>query len=106
MRTVVVLPAPFGPSRPYTVPAGTVRSTPSTARVSPKTLTRPDVSMAFMISLSRISGDVGASGAGFLQGRRPPGELVEHRCCGAPAVFGVDRFAGEEVHADAGAHRH
>src|SRR5690606_15463957 len=30
----------------YTVPAGTVRSTPSTARVSPKVLTRPTVSIA------------------------------------------------------------
>src|SRR5690606_39154128 len=29
MRTVVVLPAPFGPSSPWTVPRGTARSTPS-----------------------------------------------------------------------------
>ena len=34
MRTVVVLPAPFGPSRPRTVPSSTVRSTPSRARTS------------------------------------------------------------------------
>ena len=33
MRIVVVLPAPFGPRKPYTVPVGTRRSTPSTARV-------------------------------------------------------------------------
>src|SRR5690606_28738407 len=31
---------------PYTVPAGTARSTPSTARVSPKVFTRPAVSIA------------------------------------------------------------
>lgn len=31
MRTVVVLPAPFGPSSPKTVPAGTIRSTPFSA---------------------------------------------------------------------------
>ena len=34
MRTVVVLPAPFGPSRPRTVPSSTTRSTPSRARTS------------------------------------------------------------------------
>ena len=34
MRTVVVLPAPFGPSRPSTVPSRTSRSTPSSARTS------------------------------------------------------------------------
>src|SRR5690606_34830436 len=44
--TVVVLPAPFGPSTPYTVPPGTVRSTPSTARVEPNVLTSPEVSIA------------------------------------------------------------
>ena len=34
IRTVVVLPAPFGPSRPRTVPSSTTRSTPSSARTS------------------------------------------------------------------------
>src|SRR5262245_56296059 len=46
MRSVVVLPAPFGPRTPNTVPACTDRSMPSTARVSPNVLTRPWVSMA------------------------------------------------------------
>jgi hypothetical protein len=32
--TAVVLPAPLGPSRPSTVPAGTRRSTPSSASTS------------------------------------------------------------------------
>ena len=31
MRTMVVLPAPLGPSRPSTEPVGTARSTPSRA---------------------------------------------------------------------------
>ena len=34
-RSVVVLPAPFGPSRPKTDPAGTSRSSPSTASTPP-----------------------------------------------------------------------
>ena len=34
-RTAVVLPAPFGPSRPRIVPAGTAMSTPASAWVSP-----------------------------------------------------------------------
>src|SRR5690348_12887678 len=43
---VVVLPAPFGPRNPYTVPEGTARSTPQTARVSPNDFARPDASIA------------------------------------------------------------
>ena len=39
MRTVVVLPAPFGPSTPSTVPRGTARSMPSSARTFPNDLT-------------------------------------------------------------------
>ena len=35
MRMVVVLPAPFGPSRPKMLPAGTAIETPSTATNSP-----------------------------------------------------------------------
>ncbi len=46
MRMVVVLPAPLGPSTPYTDPRRTDRSTPSTARVSPKDLTSSVASMA------------------------------------------------------------
>ena len=46
MRIVVVLPAPFGPSTPYTPPALTARSTPATALVSPKLFFNPLVSIA------------------------------------------------------------
>src|SRR5690242_2122904 len=45
-RTRVVLPAPFGPSTPSTVPWRTSRSTPSRALVAPKCLTRPRTSTA------------------------------------------------------------
>src|SRR5438094_2074904 len=38
IRTRVVFPAPLGPSRPCTLPAGTLRSTPTRALVSPKCL--------------------------------------------------------------------
>jgi hypothetical protein len=48
MRTAVVLPAPFGPSRPQTVPDGTSKPTPSSAVVPPKRLTRPAASMAYV----------------------------------------------------------
>ncbi|CAM5307731.1 hypothetical protein SVIOM342S_03211 [Streptomyces violaceorubidus] len=36
MRMVVVLPEPFGPRKPKTLPAGTVRSRPSTASCPPR----------------------------------------------------------------------
>jgi hypothetical protein len=48
MRTVVVLPAPLGPSRPSTVAGSTVRSTPRNASVSPKLFFRPSASTANM----------------------------------------------------------
>ena len=51
MRTTVVFPAPLGPSRPSTVPAGTSKSTPSTARTSPKRFTRPSTRMAGGLSV-------------------------------------------------------
>src|SRR5829696_336538 len=43
MRSVVVLPAPLGPRKPYTSPRRTVRRTPSTAKRSPYRLVRPFV---------------------------------------------------------------
>src|SRR5258707_6403204 len=41
MRTSVVLPAPFGPRRPNTMPSATSRSTPARAVVDPNRLTTP-----------------------------------------------------------------
>jgi len=41
----VVFPAPFGPSRPNTVPVGTARSIPFSARVSPNRLTSPSATI-------------------------------------------------------------
>ncbi len=38
MRRVVVLPAPFGPSRPQIDPGATASETPATATKSPKLL--------------------------------------------------------------------
>jgi len=53
IRTVVVLPAPFGPSSPSTVPGGTAKLTPSTAGLSkavpPNLLTRSMASMAGVV---------------------------------------------------------
>src|SRR2546430_5977369 len=46
MRTAVGLPAPFGPSTPSTVPRGTDRSIPRSARTSPNDLTRPSTRIA------------------------------------------------------------
>ncbi len=46
IRTIVVFPAPFGPSSPKTDPAVTVRSTWSTAVCSPNLFTRFSTWMA------------------------------------------------------------
>ena len=50
MRTAVDLPAPFGPSRPNTVPSSTANDSPSSARTSPGySLTRPSASIALLV---------------------------------------------------------
>ena len=46
IRRNVVLPAPFGPSTPYTSPAATRRERSSTARTVPKALVTPVASTA------------------------------------------------------------
>src|SRR4051812_35379044 len=47
---VVDFPAPLGPRNPCTSPVSTVRSSPSSARVRPKVLTRPDIDMASLMT--------------------------------------------------------
>src|SRR5215470_11845845 len=44
--TVVVFPAPFGPSREKTVPAGTSRSMPSSTVLSPNAFRSPETAIA------------------------------------------------------------
>src|SRR5580700_3606100 len=46
MRTAVVLPAPFGPSTPSTVPRGTARSMPRSACTSPNDFVSPSTRIA------------------------------------------------------------
>ena len=65
MRTVVVLPAPLGPRTPSTVPRGTSRSMPSSARTFPNDLTRPPTEIAGSSPAASdecISGPYGALG--------------------------------------------
>lgn len=50
-RTAVVLPAPFGPSRPWTVPRATVRSSPSSAHLSLYLFRAPSTMIASVIRL-------------------------------------------------------
>jgi transposase len=57
MRTIVVLPAPLGPSRAKMVPSATVRSTPPSTMCSPK-----DLRTAWAL----IAGLVGLIVTGFL----------------------------------------
>src|SRR4051794_27035747 len=54
IRTAVVLPAPFGPSRPQTVPRGTSKPTSASALVSPKDLTSPSTVMAWSVTAGTL----------------------------------------------------
>ena len=79
IRTVVVLPAPLGPSKPSTVPSATVRSRPSSAVTSPYVLTRPSATIAFVIDAPRL---VLRRTSRYLPTPLTPGEPVSHRCGG------------------------
>src|SRR4051812_27821039 len=73
MRTVVVFPAPFGPSTPSTVPFRTARSIPSSARTFPNDLARPRTEIA---GSSPAASD-GCIGAAY--GRFRPGSVRDVR---------------------------
>ena len=60
IRSVVVLPAPFGPTRPKISPGSTARSRPATASVRSYRLTRPWVSTMALISTDPRDRDVDA----------------------------------------------
>ena len=45
IRSVVVLPAPFGPRNPVTCPGRTVKLSPSTAVTGPNRLVSPQTSI-------------------------------------------------------------
>ncbi|SKZ55554.1 Uncharacterised protein [Mycobacteroides abscessus subsp. abscessus] len=68
IRTIVVLPAPLGPSRPRTEPVGTLKLTSSTAVKSSKRLTRLVASTARSRTASGAvgRGPAEAGGAGWL----------------------------------------
>src|SRR5215469_9541122 len=91
MRSVVVLPAPFGPRKPTISPSSTARSTPRTASTGPLRLLNvrasPRASMIAMPSSLRLLGAVGSCrvAIGFVrrQLREERGELV------MPAHLGV-----------------
>src|SRR6476660_8097362 len=52
IRIVVVLPAPLGPSRPNTIPLGTLNESSSTARNLPKAFDTPCSSIVFSICVT------------------------------------------------------
>src|SRR5215468_3736834 len=80
-RTAVVLPAPFGPSRPSTLPASAARSMPSSATTGPKRLTSP---------CAAIAGSA-MSGQGPRQSEQGQHAVVE-------AGHGADPAAGQREH--------
>jgi hypothetical protein len=49
MRSVVVLPAPFGPRKPVIRPVGTSKYRSSTALTEPKCLVRPRTETSVMV---------------------------------------------------------
>src|SRR5262249_39097074 len=80
IRTIVVFPAPFGPSRASTRPVSAVRSIPASASVPPNDLRTPSTSMiesllVLMSSFLVVTGDFHRQGriaaSGCDRGRGP-----------------------------------
>src|SRR5262245_20599288 len=71
VRIVVVLPEPFGPSRPKIVPASTFRSRPSRIRVVSNVLTNPRQLRAY--------GGMGAANLADCNANRPGQRAREKR---------------------------
>ena len=53
-RMIVLLPAPLGPTRPYTEPPGTVMSSPSSARKPSNSLTTFLISIIVLLSFQAL----------------------------------------------------
>src|SRR5919106_5119396 len=78
ISTVVVFPAPFGPSRPTHCPGGTSRSIPSTATTSSNRFTSPRTSIASALIASSMPKMRQGRGAAaleqcLLEREHPPG---------------------------------
>src|SRR4051795_13384801 len=86
ISTVVVLPAPLGPSRPKTSPGITSKSMPSTARTSPYCLTRPRTRTTGSVETWVV--DMPANGD---RTRRQPPPVAGRRVTSVPNASG--RFA-------------
>src|SRR4051812_6048290 len=101
MRTAVVLPAPFGPSTPSTVPASTVRSTPRNAstgaplpRFAPKVLRRPSTAIACSPTTSTLREKPGPKPGLFRSAKRGQACEISHWLLSLPQV---DWTANEPV---------
>jgi hypothetical protein len=92
IRTVVVLPAPFGPSSAKTDPAGTCRSIPARTTVDPKAFRRPVTSTVDLLVEEKFALVMGL--VTYVQGAyRLQIELAEGYAEN-PAAFSRDYAAG------------
>src|SRR5574338_1147951 len=86
MEMVVVLPAPFGPSRPYVSPGAIWKPTPSTAARSPNRLRRSVATrtgLAVGMGAERGAGATGASRTAGLMGTWLPRQAARVECLSA-----------------------
>src|SRR4051794_942054 len=80
-RSVVVLPAPFGPRKPNTLPLGTVSARRSSAVVRPNVLERSLVSIA-----SSVAESAGGAGHDWIRAELAPGDGGAGMAGSAPAL--------------------
>src|SRR6478672_10796075 len=107
IRIVVVLPAPLGPSRPNTIPLGTLNERSSTARNRPKLFDTPWSSIVFSICVTatyetdeveflrdqRYQGDSGFRGAP----KARPSRSAERRYGGEGGIRTPEALSGLPV---------
>ena len=87
MRTVVVLPAPFGPSRARIAPSGTSMLTPRRAWVSPKDFSRSSAKIAgeegtgILLATSQLTlADNGKIGGAGVQATYRSVSILANKC--------------------------
>jgi hypothetical protein len=94
MLMVVVLPAPFGPSRPYVSPARISNPTPSTAWRVPKCLRRSRHVRTASVERSALRSVVGGWGAGPAEGAAESGGVAIAVTVSSPSPPGRNAGCG------------
>src|SRR5690606_5434791 len=96
MRSVVDLPQPLGPRKPWICPLGTQRSSPFTARKSPKRRLTPLARIASSLMSAPLIAGIGLQRQAARQILRPVGQVYLGQIDESGPVLFVEGVVGSE----------